>query len=62
MFLPHSSVFVEDGIYRMASDFHVNEFKIFVWSLVDSDQAQNGVPPHLVPNRARLFVLQKSYH
>jgi len=45
----------------MAPDFHVNEFKIFVWTLVDSDQAQDGVPPDLVRNHTRLFVLYASY-
>jgi len=44
----------------MAPDFQVNEFKIFVWTLVDSDQAKDGVPPQLVENRTRLFVLYAS--
>ena len=43
-----------------APDFHTNEFKIFVWTLVDSDQALMGVPPELVRNRTRLFVLYAS--
>jgi hypothetical protein len=53
-------IFVDDGVYKMAPDFHVNEFKIFVWTLVDSDQAPDGVPPELVRNRTRLFVLYAS--
>jgi len=44
----------------MAADFHVNEFKIFVWTLVDSDQAKDGIPPDLVRRRTRLFVLYAS--
>ena len=44
----------------MAPDFQVNKFKIFVWTLVDSDQAKDGVPPQLVENRTRLFVLYAS--
>ena len=32
-------IFVDDGVYKMAPDFHDNKFKIFVWTLVDSDQA-----------------------
>jgi len=55
-----SYIFVDDGVYKMAPDFHVNEFKIFVWTLVDSDQAPGGVPPELVRNRTRLFVLYAS--
>jgi hypothetical protein len=55
-----SYIFVEDGVYEMAQDFHKNEFKIFVWTLVDSDQAPGGVPPELVRNRTRLFVLYAS--
>jgi hypothetical protein len=53
-------IFVDDGVYKMAPDFHDNEFKIFVWTLVDSDQAPGGVPPELVRNRTRLFVLYAS--
>jgi len=53
-------IFVDDGVYKVAPDFHVNEFKIFVWTLVDADQAQDGVPPELVRNRTRLFVFYAS--
>ena len=35
-----SYIFVNDGVYKMAPDFHFNELKIFVWTLVDSDQAR----------------------
>ena len=52
-----SYIFVEDGVYIMAPDFQLNEFKVFVWTLVDSE---DGVPPHLVENRTRLFVLYAS--
>ena len=55
-----SYIFVDDGVYKLAPDFHTNEFKIFVWTLVDSDQALMGVPPELVRNRTRLFVLYAS--
>ena len=50
-------IFVEDGVYQMAPDFQVNHFKTFVWTLVDSDSAADGIPPHLVWNRTRLFVI-----
>ena len=50
-------IFVEDGVYKMAQDFYINEFKIFVWTLVDADQAQDSVPAEFVWNRTRLFVL-----
>ena len=53
-------IFVDDGVYKMTPDFHDNEFKIFVWTLVDSDQALDGVPPELVRNRTRLFVIYAS--
>jgi hypothetical protein len=55
-----SYIFVDNGVYKMAADFHVNEFKIFVWTLGDSDQAKDGIPPELVRNRTRLFVLYAS--
>ena len=53
-------IFVDDGVYKMAPDFQINEFKIFVWTLVDSDQAPDGVPPDLVRNRTPLFVIYAS--
>src|SRR6266545_6677690 len=55
-----SYIFVDDGVYKMAPDFHFNEFKIFMWTLVDSDQAPGGVPPELIRNRTHLFVLYAS--
>ena len=47
-------IFVDDGVCKMAQDFQDNEFKIFVWTLIDSDQAPHGVPLHLVQNRTRV--------
>jgi hypothetical protein len=31
-----------------------------VWTLVDADQSQGGVPPELVRHRTRLFVVYAS--
>jgi hypothetical protein len=55
-----SFIFVDDGVYKMTSDFDLNEFKIFVWTLVDSDKAKDGVPSDLVRRRTPLFVIYAS--
>ena len=55
-----SYIFVDDGVYQMAPDYEMIRFKIFVWTLVDSDHAQTCVPPALVPNRTRHFVIYAS--
>lgn len=38
-------LFVEEGVYKVPEDFH--DFKVFVWTLVDSDTAKD-VPENLV--------------
>lgn len=53
-------MFVEDGVYKMAPDFQENHFKTFVWTMVDSDPYVDGIPPYLVRNRTRLFVIYAS--
>jgi hypothetical protein len=41
----------------MPDNFQKAEFKTFVWTLVDSDEAKEGVPPYLVPHGTRLSVI-----
>jgi hypothetical protein len=41
----------------MPADFQKASFKSFVWTLVDSDEATEGIPPYLVPHNTRLFVI-----
>ena len=53
-------LFVEQGVHKMPADFQKVLFKSFVWTLVDSDEAMEGVPPYLVPagpHGTRLFVV-----
>jgi hypothetical protein len=44
----------------MPADFQKVHFKSFVWTLVDSDEATDGVPLDLVPHGTRLFVIFSS--
>lgn len=44
----------------MAPDFQEDYFKIFVWTLVDSDNAKDGIPPYLLQNPTPLFVIYAS--
>jgi hypothetical protein len=40
-------LFVNEGVYWIASDFQWRHFKTTVWTLVDSNQAEEGVPHNL---------------
>jgi hypothetical protein len=40
----------------MPPDFQDAHFKTFVWTLVDSDEARDGIPPLLIPHGTRLYV------
>src|SRR5271154_347405 len=48
-------LFVEEGVYKVPDRFHA--FKVFVWTLVDSDEAQDGVPGYLVMQDTSHFVI-----
>ena len=48
-------LFVEEGVYNVPDDFQ--EFQVFVWTLVDSDYAEDGVPEDLVMRETRHFVI-----
>ncbi|EDR06022.1 uncharacterized protein LACBIDRAFT_294749 [Laccaria bicolor S238N-H82] len=50
-------MFAEDGVYEMPADFQRANLKSYIWTLVDSDEAPDGVPPYLVPHRTPLFVI-----
>ena len=39
-------LFVEEGVYKVPDDFY--DFELFPWTLVDSDDARDGVPENLV--------------
>ena len=48
-------LFVEEGVYKVPDKFH--DFEVFVWTLVDSDDAKDGVPENLVMQDTRHFVI-----
>lgn len=50
-------LFVEEGVYQAPDRFPSNYFHKFVWTVVDSDESKEGVPPHLVPHNTRLFAI-----
>ena len=50
-------LFVEEGVYKMPSNFQEAEFRTIVWTLVDSDENREGVPPYLIPHETPLFVI-----
>ncbi|KAF8624106.1 hypothetical protein AX15_006042, partial [Amanita polypyramis BW_CC] len=48
-------LFVEEGVYEVPDKFQ--NFKVFVWTLVDSDHAEAKVPEDLVMHGTRHFVI-----
>jgi hypothetical protein len=52
-----SYLFVPEGVYEAPDDFSPSDFKTLPWTFVDSDEASNGVPEHLVTHGSRLFVI-----
>jgi len=54
-------LFVEEGVYKMPGDFQTAELKPFIWTLVDSDEAPQGVPDYLVPHTTPLFVIFSTF-
>lgn len=50
-------LFVEEGVYEVPSGFKSSSFRVFVWTLVDSDEAAEGVPPRLITHGTRLFAI-----
>jgi hypothetical protein len=48
---------VEEGVYLLPPNWRHSDFRYIVWTLVDSDENKEGVPPRLVPQGTRLFVV-----
>ncbi|KAK2464475.1 hypothetical protein APHAL10511_003454 [Amanita phalloides] len=48
-------LFVEEGVYKVPDEFH--DFTVFVWTLVDSDEDEGGVPENLVMRHTRHSVI-----
>lgn len=46
---------MEEGVYEVPDKFH--DFKAFVWTFVDSDEAKDGAPENLVMHHTRHFVI-----
>jgi hypothetical protein len=54
-------MFVEEGVYDMGTDYNMADFNMFVWTLVDSDEAESGVPESLVPQDTLFSVIYTTY-
>jgi len=50
-------LFVEEGVYKAPDKFRPSFFHKFVWTVVDSDEFEEGIPSHLVPQGTRLFMI-----
>ena len=50
-------LFVNEGVFVIKRDFGLSNFKTIMWTLVDSDQARDGVPSLLVSHFTPLYVI-----
>ena len=50
-------LFVREGVYTLPSNWRHDDFRCIVWTLVDSDEHRDGVPPRLIPHGTLLFVI-----
>jgi len=50
-------LFVNEGVYKLPPDWAHDDFHCIVWTLVDSDQCKEGVPPDLIPHGMLLFII-----
>ena len=48
---------MNEGVYQVPEGFGASRFRPFVWTLVDSDEAKEGVPDNLVSRGTRHFVI-----
>ncbi len=54
-------LFVDGGVFLVPADFFYADFKPFMWTLVDSDEAPECVPPSLVTRFTGLFVIYATF-
>jgi hypothetical protein len=50
-------LFVEEGVYQAPHKFGKTNFHAIVWTLVDSNESNEGVPESLIVHGTRLFVI-----
>ena len=50
-------LFVEEGVYESPERPRLDVFKTLVWTLVDTDEAKEGVPPHLAVHDTPHFII-----
>jgi hypothetical protein len=50
-------LFVKTGVFKAPPGFPSSYFRTFVWTLVDSDESQDGTPPRLLTPGTRLYVI-----
>jgi len=50
-------MFIEEGVYKMAPDFHDSQYERVVWTLIDSDQSKDGIPNEYIGRDIPFFVI-----
>jgi hypothetical protein len=50
-------MFLQDGVYEMPADFQQSSFLTTVWTLVDSDESEDGPPSIAMTHGTRLAVI-----
>ncbi len=50
-------LFLKEGVFQAPAGFPSSHFLNFIWTLVDSDESKDGVPPRLLTPGTRLYVI-----
>ena len=50
-------LFVDAGVFAVPDRFPCSQFNPFIWTLVDSDEVEDGVPTFLVQKGSMHFVI-----
>jgi hypothetical protein len=50
-------LFVEEGVYVMAPIFYRAQYKMSVWTLIDSDHSKDGIPDQFIDQNMSFFVI-----
>ncbi|KAH9171752.1 hypothetical protein EDB89DRAFT_2096685 [Lactarius sanguifluus] len=53
-------LFVKEGVFEIPPDYPSTRFKTRIWTLIDADDSNNGIPDYLAPHRTKHLIILSS--
>ncbi|KAH9172639.1 hypothetical protein EDB89DRAFT_2229267 [Lactarius sanguifluus] len=53
-------LFVEEGIFEVPRDYPSSKFKTRIWTFIDADDSNDGIPDYLAPHRSKHLIILSS--